>query len=123
MYESYAIIRDKRGYRDADIAKMTGIAKSTFSEWKSGRSQPKLDKLYAIARVLRVDVNMFFHDFTPEAVKRMECTAKDQDETDLLMGYRASSPEMKKSIMLLAREALKKGNAEQSYNSAHEETA
>lgn len=49
MYENYCSLKNQRGYRDADVAKATGITKSTFSDWKSGRSQPKQDKLQKIA--------------------------------------------------------------------------
>lgn len=35
---------------------MTGIGKSTFSDWKSGRSTPKNDKLQKIADVLGVSL-------------------------------------------------------------------
>lgn len=45
MYEIYCKLRDKRGARDADVSKATGISKSTFSDWKSGRSNPKNEKL------------------------------------------------------------------------------
>ena len=45
MYEIYCKLRDKRGVRDADVSKATGISKSTFSDWKSGRSKPKNEKL------------------------------------------------------------------------------
>ena len=35
--------------KDSDVAKATGITKSTFSDWKTGRSKPKQDKLQKIA--------------------------------------------------------------------------
>lgn len=38
MYEIYCKLRDERGLKDADVVKATGITKSTFSDWKSGRS-------------------------------------------------------------------------------------
>lgn len=45
MYEIYCKLRDERGLKDSDVVKATGITKSTFSDWKSGRSKPKQDKL------------------------------------------------------------------------------
>lgn len=45
MYERYCEIRDRKGYKDADVAKGASVTKSTFSDWKSGRSVPKNDKL------------------------------------------------------------------------------
>ena len=49
MYERYVKLRDKKGVKDADVAKATGITKSTFSDWKNGRSEPKDKKLQKIA--------------------------------------------------------------------------
>lgn len=49
MYETYCKLRDNMGCKDSDVAKATGITKSTFSDWKSGRSNPKNDKLQKIA--------------------------------------------------------------------------
>lgn len=49
MYGIYCKLRDSKGCKDADVAKATGITKSTFSDWKSGRSNPKDAKLQKIA--------------------------------------------------------------------------
>ena len=48
MYEVYCKLRDLRGVKDADVVRATGITKSTFSDWKSGRSEPKKEKLQKI---------------------------------------------------------------------------
>lgn len=34
MYEIYCKLRDSKGMKDSDVAKATGITKSTFSDWK-----------------------------------------------------------------------------------------
>ena len=57
MYEIYCKLRDKRGLKDADVVKATGITKSTFSDWKSGRSKPKQDKLQKIADFFEVSLD------------------------------------------------------------------
>lgn len=49
MYEIYCKLRDDLGVKDADVVRATGITKSTFSDWKSGRSNPKPEKLQKIA--------------------------------------------------------------------------
>ena len=59
MYENYCSLRDARGMRDADVSRETGIGKSTFSDWKSGRSEPKLDKLQKIADYFEVGIDYF----------------------------------------------------------------
>lgn len=42
MYERYVELRNQKGVSDYRVAKDTGIPKSTFSDWKSGRSKPKI---------------------------------------------------------------------------------
>lgn len=51
-YELYTLYRNRLELKDADVAKKSGVTPSTFSDWKSGRSEPKLDKLRKIAAVL-----------------------------------------------------------------------
>lgn len=57
MYEIYCKLRDGRGLKDADVARGTGITKSTFSDWKTGRSSPKDEKLSKIADFFSVSLD------------------------------------------------------------------
>lgn len=57
MYEIYCKLRDSKGVKDSDVVKATGIIKSTFSDWKSGRSKPKNDKLQKIADYFGVTID------------------------------------------------------------------
>ena len=52
MYERYCKLRDLHGLRDADVARITGITPSTFSDWKKGKSAPNVQKVAAIAQAL-----------------------------------------------------------------------
>lgn len=56
-YEIYCQIRDKLGYKDSAVAAGAGITKSTFSDWKAGRYQPKNDKLQKIADFFGVSLD------------------------------------------------------------------
>lgn len=62
MYEIYCKLRDKKEVKDATVAKATGIGASTFSDWKSGRSEPKRDKLEKIADYFHVPLSTFYDD-------------------------------------------------------------
>lgn len=53
-YEDYSKIRDSKGLKDGRVAELAGIGRSTFSDWKSGRSVPKDDKARKIANALGV---------------------------------------------------------------------
>ena len=65
-YEKYCKLRNAKKMKDSNIAALTGIGKSTFSDWKSGRSEPKNDKLQRIADCLGVSVAYFTDDNSDE---------------------------------------------------------
>ena len=76
MYTKYAKVRDSRGYKDADVSRATGVNRSTFSDWKSGRSKPKTDKLQKIANFLEVSLAYLTDE-------EWEPTITDKDEKDI----------------------------------------
>ena len=57
MYEKYAKLRDKAGMTDYEVAKHTGIAAATLSNWKHGHYAPKVEKLKLIANLFGVTVD------------------------------------------------------------------
>lgn len=56
MYDIYCKLRDQKGVSDYQVSKSTGINRSTFSDWKSGRSVPKQEKLQKIADYFDVPI-------------------------------------------------------------------
>ena len=62
MYERYVEIRDSKNLTDYRVSGDTGITKSTFSDWKSGRSKPKLDKPKILADYFGVPIEYFLED-------------------------------------------------------------
>lgn len=62
MYDKYCRLRDQKGITDYRVAEETGITKSTFSDWKTGRSKPKFDKLMILAKYFDVPVEYFAED-------------------------------------------------------------
>lgn len=59
MYEKFSKLLQLKGVRPADVSRATGIAQTVFSEWKSGKSQPKTDKLTKIAKYFNVPLEYF----------------------------------------------------------------
>lgn len=59
MYEKYAELRDSKEITDYRVASDTGITKSTFTDWKTGRSKPKAEKLKILADYFGVSVDYF----------------------------------------------------------------
>ena len=62
MYKKYLELRDKRGITDYKVALDTGIPQSTFTDWKSGRSKPKVDKLKILANYFGVTIEYFLEE-------------------------------------------------------------
>lgn len=59
MYQLYKKLRDERHLTDYKVAKGSGVTRSTFTDWKTGRSAPKLEKLKAIAAFFNVPIEYF----------------------------------------------------------------
>ena len=130
MYEIYCKLRDAKGVKDADVVRETGITKSTFSDWKSGRSKPKNEKLQKIADYFGVTVDYLMTGKEPEEQSEPILTAKDQrdiqqilDQTreqlmsqeGLMFDGDPASPEAIESIlaaMQIGMEMAKKKNKE-----------
>lgn len=61
-YEKYCKLRDEAKLNDAEVARRVAIPKSTFSDWKSGRSKPKSNKLIRIAAFFQVSPSSLLDD-------------------------------------------------------------
>lgn len=61
-YVVYTELRDKKGVSDYRVSRETGITKSTFSDWKSGRSNPKIEKIKKLADYFGVPVEYFYEE-------------------------------------------------------------
>ena len=66
MYDRYVKLRDANNVKDSEVAKSTGIGRSTFSDWKTGRSQPKQEKLEKIANYFGVTLDYFYSGDEPK---------------------------------------------------------
>lgn len=59
MFAVFDKYLQERGVTAYAVSKATGIPNSTFSDWKSGRSAPKVDKLIKIANYFEVPLEEF----------------------------------------------------------------
>ena len=71
MYETYRKLRNSLGYKDSDVAKGTGITKSTFSDWKTGRSILK-----KIANYFNVSVDYLMTDMEIDTKEKYDKTTR-----------------------------------------------
>ena len=88
MYEIYQRLLDKKGVKNSDVARATGISNMTLSDWKRGKSVPKYDKMRKIAEYLNVS-----------AYYLMTGTEKNYSEYDAILDARISEDaELKEAI-------------------------
>jgi Helix-turn-helix. len=80
MYEIYCKLRDAKSLKDSDVSRGAEVTKSTFSDWKTGRSVPKNDKLQKIADYFEVSLDYLT---TGQENKRKESELTKRDERDI----------------------------------------
>ena len=57
MYDTFAKLLKEKKLKPIDVSKATGISPATLSDWKTGKSKPKQDKLIKIADYFGVTVD------------------------------------------------------------------
>ena len=62
MYKKFEALLIERKLTTYKVAKDTGISNTTFSDWKRGKSKPKLEKLMILAKYFGVPVEYFAED-------------------------------------------------------------
>lgn len=101
MYELFARLLEERGLTVSAVANATGISRSAFSEWKSGRTKElKAERLQKIADFLGVPVSYFITGETEPVYYEDPATAElaqrmkdDHDFRLLFSAARDVSPE------------------------------
>lgn len=59
MYEKFEKLLIERNLTAYRVAKDTGLAPTVFSDWKTGKSKPKVDKLKILADYFGVSIEYF----------------------------------------------------------------
>ena len=59
MYETFKKLIDERDITSYKVSKDTGISQTTLSDWKAGKSKPKVDKLKILADYFGVSLETF----------------------------------------------------------------
>lgn len=112
MYEIYCKLRDEKGMKDSDVAKATGITKSTFSDWKNGRSNPKDAKLKKIAEYIRTGQNVEEYYTNEETAKVAQQIFENKELKALFDVQRDMDPDDLKALhnMALALKRKERGD-------------
>lgn len=78
-YLNFRKLLQEKGVTAYRVSKETGIAQSTFSDWKNGRSEPKIDKLQKIADFFKVGIERFGES---DIKKEEPAVNKDDEQTN-----------------------------------------
>lgn len=78
MYEIFSKLLTQHNVKASDVSKATGINQTVFSEWKKGKSNPKIDKLQKIAEYFGVSV-----DYLTSGKEYNEIKLNEKDERDI----------------------------------------
>ena len=62
MYKKFADLLLKNNKTTYRVAKDTGISPTLFSDWKKGKSKPKVDKLQTLAEYFGVPLDYFLKE-------------------------------------------------------------
>ena len=62
MYEKFEKLLIEKGVTPYKVSKETGISTATLSDWKTGKSEPKKDKMQKIAEYFGVKIGYFYGD-------------------------------------------------------------
>lgn len=62
LYSKYEELLKKTGKTSYQVSKDTGVGQNTLSNWKTGRSKPKLEKLQILADYFGVPVTYFIEN-------------------------------------------------------------
>lgn len=99
MYTIFQKLLEENKLRASDVAKATGITSSTFTDWKTGRSVPKQDKLQKIANFFGVSIEYLMTGKEPDPTITVVDDENNvivlDDETLELIDSLRSKPEMK----------------------------
>lgn len=108
MYEIFEKLLNKKGITAYKVSKETGIGRSTFTDWKNGRSKPGPDKLIKIAKCLDVTVEYLttgkeseFDKYSDENAHLLAKIRNDTELTKALHKYFALSDAKKKHVIEL----------------------
>lgn len=127
MYSRYCKVRDAMGYRDADVARITGITPSTFSDWKANKSSPNAQKIVAIAKALNTTAEyLVTGEYGYTERMRVVDSPRDRvvvltkEQKNLLYLWSEISPEQRENVNALLNSFIMQKNGSSDSQQAEE---
>lgn len=98
MYSIFELLCEKNEITPYKVGKETGIATSTLSDWKNGKSTPKQDKLKLIADYFNVSVDYLM---TGKESEKPEIPVFEPEHLELIELYSKLKEEQKSAVINL----------------------
>ena len=111
MYEIFEKLLMERGVTAYKVAKATGISTGSMTDWKIGRSAPKVDKLQKIADYFGVSVDYLLGN-EPKEKTPAEADVTFDDFTYAMYGEAKELTDEDKNMLLEMARMLKKRQQE-----------
>ena len=111
MYEIFEKLLMERGVTAYKVAKATGISTGSMTDWKKGRSAPKVDKLQKIADYFGVSVDYLLGN-EPKEKTPAEADVTFDDFTYAMYGEAKELTDEDKNMLLEMARMLKKRQQE-----------
>ena len=97
MYEIFAKLLKEKGVTPYQVHKATGVAQSSLSDWKNGKSKPKYEKMAAIADYFGVSVDYLLGREEKKAPVQMD--EGDELDRQIMDLFKQLTPEDKQKII------------------------
>lgn len=101
MYEIFETLLAERGVTAYQVAKATGISTGSLSDWKNGRSSPKVEKLQKIATYFGVSVDYLLGNEQKEKPATDSDGLTEADRRDIAIELEQLMNEMTRSGNLM----------------------
>lgn len=104
--------REKAELTQAQVASILGIAKSTYSGYETGKSEPSMNNIANLMRILEVSPEFLWQDEMEEQfrnehperfIQRPGMSAQSADEEELLSNYRLLIASAKEVVLTTVR--------------------
>ena len=111
MYEIFAKLLKEKVVTPYQVSKATGVAQSSLSDWKNGRSKPKYEKMLAISDYFGVSVDYLLGN-EPKEKTPAEADVTFDDFTYAMYGEAKELTDEDKNMLLEMARMLKKRQQE-----------
>lgn len=104
--------RERADLTQAQVAQLLGIAKSTYSGYETGKSEPSMNTIANLMRILNASPEYLWQDEMEEQFRneyperffsRPDMQAQSRDEEELLSAFRSLTASAKNTILVTIR--------------------